>query len=252
MSGCCSCSQLCYFNSAKLFGSTSETRTVKIVCRRLGGFKKHFVWCTYRLITKTWSDEHSYKKSQYFAPMHAISLPADLIQRRSQCRRQGFMVGFYEAAKVGKECICSSHTFKFSDSVFSLPVDSAGNYRCPFWQQHVDNLARVSGTSFPLWWWGADVLQAQSFLRSEKDCLLTTWCLLEASATISDWGSHSLAFSDWTILSISGIRVLGNTSSDLLVGKWSYGLCSWSGCSQYTCCSRSSYSGFCWASHKLI
>lgn len=113
VSGCCSCSRVCYFNSAKLFGSTSETRTVKILCRRLGGFKKHFIWCTYRLITKTWSDEHSYKKSQYFAPMHAISLPPDLIQRRSQCYRQGFMVGFYGAAKVGKECICSSHTFSF-------------------------------------------------------------------------------------------------------------------------------------------
>lgn len=62
VSGCCSCSQVCSFNSAKLFASTSETRTVKMLCRRPWGFKKHFIWCTYRLITKTWSNEHSYKK----------------------------------------------------------------------------------------------------------------------------------------------------------------------------------------------
>lgn len=53
------------------------------------------------------------KKLKYFAPMHAISLPPDLIQCRSQWYRQGFTVAVYEAAKVIKEYMYSLHIFSF-------------------------------------------------------------------------------------------------------------------------------------------
>lgn len=69
---------------------------------------------TYRLRVKAWSNEYSYKKPlRYFAPIHAISLPPDLIQCRSQWCRQGFMFGVYEAAKVSKEYMHSLCIFSF-------------------------------------------------------------------------------------------------------------------------------------------
>lgn len=127
VSGCCSCTQVCYFNSAKLFAGmprtmyvrilwicTSETRAVKILCRRLWGFKKQFAW----LLRADWEPKLDWmntatKQLQYLAPMHAISLPLGLIQCRSQGCRQGFMVGVYEAKSICTLCIFSVFRFSF-------------------------------------------------------------------------------------------------------------------------------------------
>lgn len=68
-------------------------------------------------------------------------------------------------------------------------MDIANNYLCPFWQQYVDRLARVTRSSFP---YDDEVLRS---CRQNPSWVLARY-LLEASATVSDWGSHSLAFSN--------------------------------------------------------